>query len=141
MSDAGFDVWGLDFYGFGGSDRYPQMQDDAALHGPLGLAKEAAGQLEAAVRFIVDHEGRSKLSLVSHSRGSMPVGLLAAEHPTLVDRIVMFAPLACREGPRYVPRPDGPAWKIVTPEDQWNRFVEDVPDGEPPVLSRADFDV
>ncbi len=28
------------------------------------------------------------------------------------------------------------AWRIVTPEDQWKRFVEDVPAHEPPVLSR-----
>jgi hypothetical protein len=29
---------------------------------------------------------------------------------------------------------------IVTLEDQWNRFIEDVPAGEPPVLSRVHFD-
>jgi len=25
LGEAGFDVWGLDFYGFGHSDRYPEM--------------------------------------------------------------------------------------------------------------------
>ena len=24
LNEAGFDVWGLDFYGFGHSDRYPK---------------------------------------------------------------------------------------------------------------------
>src|SRR6202046_1569474 len=30
LNDAGFDVWGLDFYGFGDSDRYPEMDQPAA---------------------------------------------------------------------------------------------------------------
>jgi pimeloyl-ACP methyl ester carboxylesterase len=30
LCDAGFDVWGLDFYGFGHSDRYPQMDEPPA---------------------------------------------------------------------------------------------------------------
>ena len=33
-----------------------------------------------------------------------------------------------------------PAWRIVTLEDQWSRFVEDVPRNEPPVLSRSHFE-
>jgi hypothetical protein len=31
------------------------------------------------------------------------------------------------------------AWKLVTNDQQWARFVEDVPSGEPPVLARDDF--
>src|SRR5438105_967872 len=29
LCDAGWDVWGLDFYGFGHSDRYPEMSQPA----------------------------------------------------------------------------------------------------------------
>jgi pimeloyl-ACP methyl ester carboxylesterase len=139
LCEAGFDVWGLDFLGFGESDRYPEMQEDAALHGPLLPAKAAAEQVEAAVRFIAGHDKVPAVALITHSWGSMPAGLFAAAHPTLVDRIVMFAPLARRQGPRYTPRPDAPAWKLVTLEDQWARFTEDVPEHEPPVLQREDY--
>lgn len=139
LCEAGFDVWGLDFLGFGNSDRYPQMAEPAEAHEPLGLAKEAALQLAAAVRFILEHQGLQSLCVVSHSWGSMPVGIFAGEHPTLVDRIVLFAPIARREATRYLPLPTGPAWRIVTAEDQWSRFVEDVPPEEPPVLSRVHF--
>lgn len=139
LSAAGFDVWALDFLGFGGSDRYPEMAEPSEAHGPLGLAADALGQVEAAVRFILEHSGQDRLSLLTHSWGSMPAGLFAARHPTLVDRIAMFAPLCRRDGPRYAPQPTGPAWKLVSSEDQWARFVEDVPEGEPPVLSREDF--
>jgi pimeloyl-ACP methyl ester carboxylesterase len=34
LSAAGFDVWVLDFLGFGGSDRYPEMNEGADAHGP-----------------------------------------------------------------------------------------------------------
>src|SRR5262245_4429780 len=40
---------------------------------------------------------------------------------------------------RYEKPPIAPAWRIVF-EDQWARFIEDVPPHEPPVLSRAHFD-
>jgi pimeloyl-ACP methyl ester carboxylesterase len=136
---AGFDVWALDFLGFGGSDRYPETEADTDANAPLGLAADVVVQVEAAVQFILDQGDHRQVSLVTHSWGSMPAGLFAAKHPTLVDRIVMFAPLARRERPRYTPRPTLPAWKLVTNEQQWARFVEDVPPGEPSVLSREDF--
>jgi pimeloyl-ACP methyl ester carboxylesterase len=139
MCDAGFDVWALDFLGFGGSDRYPEMESGADANAPLGLAADVVAQVEAVVQFILDQGDHQQVSLVTHSWGSMPAGLFAAKHPTLVDRIVMFAPLARREGPRYTPRPTLPAWKLVTNDQQWTRFVEDVPPGEPSVLARDDF--
>ena len=140
LVDAGFDVWGLDFYGFGHSDRYPEMDQPAADNPPLCVAQDAAKQLEAAVRFILAHQDIGKLSLISHSWGSMPASVFAAAHPALVDRLVLFAPIS-RRGPRRYETPAAfPAWRVVTPEDQWNRFVEDVPPHEPPVLSRIHFD-
>jgi len=62
LNEAGFDVWGLDFYGFGHSDRYPEMDQPAAENPPLCAADDAAQQVEAAVRFILGHRGVEKLS-------------------------------------------------------------------------------
>jgi pimeloyl-ACP methyl ester carboxylesterase len=140
LNDAGFDVWGLDFCGFGHSDRYPEMNHSPADHPPLCTADDASQQLEAAVRFILAHQGLDQVSLISHSWGSMPAGLFAARHPRLIDRIVMFAPIARRGPRRYEAPPTFPAWRIVTSEDQWKRFIEDVPAHEPPVLSRLHFE-
>lgn len=137
---AGFDVWGLDFYGFGCSDRYPEMKESATDHPPLCGATDAASQVAAATRFILGHQSIAKLSLIAHSWGSMPSCLFAGTHPALVDRLVLFAPVARRGPRRYEAAPVLPAWRNVSVEDQWNRFVEDVPAREPPVLSRAHFD-
>jgi pimeloyl-ACP methyl ester carboxylesterase len=140
LNDAGFDVWGLDFHGFGHSDRYPEMNSPPAENPPLCAAEDAARQIEAAVRFIVAHQTVERLSLIAHSWGSMPASLFAGRHPALIDRMVLFGPIARRGPRRYETTPALPAWRIVTPEDQWNRFIEDVPPHEPPVLSRAHFE-
>jgi pimeloyl-ACP methyl ester carboxylesterase len=140
LNDAGYDVWGLDFYGFGHSDRYPEMDQTPADNPPLCTAADAAEQLEAAAGFILGHQGLDELSLISHSWGSMPACLLAARYPRLVDRIVLFAPIARRGPRRYETPPALPAWRIVTSQDQWKRFIEDVPAHEPPVLSRLHFE-
>ena len=140
LGEAGFDVWGLDFYGFGHSDRYAEMDQPAAGHPALCVAADAAGQLETAIRFILAHQSLEKLSLISHSWGSMPAGLVAGTHSALVDRWVLFAPIGRRRPRRYEAPASFPAWRIVTPLDQWNRFVEDVPAHELPVLSRSHFE-
>jgi pimeloyl-ACP methyl ester carboxylesterase len=139
LNEAGFDVWGLDFYGFGHSDRYPEMEQPAQDHPPLCVAEDAAQQVEAAVRFILGHQDIEKLSLISHSWGSMPAALFAGRHLALVERLVLFGPIARRGPRRYETPPTFPAWRLITSEDQWTRFVEDVPPHEPPVLSSVHF--
>jgi pimeloyl-ACP methyl ester carboxylesterase len=140
LNQAGFDVWAVDLQGFGGSDRYREMNAPADAHAPLCNAEDAAGQIEAAARFVLEHQGVSRLSLVSHSWGSMPAGRFAGKHPAMVDRWVLFGPVARRPPRRYETAPSGPAWRSIAVEDQWKRFVEDVPAGDPPVLSRTHFD-
>jgi pimeloyl-ACP methyl ester carboxylesterase len=140
LNESGFDVWSLDFYGFGHSDRYPEMDRPPVENSPLCVAADAAQQVQVAVRFILGHQALDKLSLISHSWGSMSACLFAGNHPALVDRLVLFAPIGRRGPRRYETPATFPAWQIVTPEDQWNRFIEDVPPGEPPVLSRVHFD-
>jgi pimeloyl-ACP methyl ester carboxylesterase len=135
---AGYDVWALDFYGFGHSDRYPEMDRPAADNAPLCVGEDAARQLEAAIRFILADQKLEKISLLSHSWGSMPACRYAGANPALVDRLVLFAPIAQRALPSDE-IPAFPAWRIVTLQDQWNRFVEDVPAHQPQVLSRVHF--
>jgi pimeloyl-ACP methyl ester carboxylesterase len=139
LCDSGFDVWGLDFRGFGGSSRYDEMGRAASEAPPLCTSEDAAAQLEAAVRFILSQQGAPQISLISHSWGSMPAGRLCVAHPQLVHRWVLFAPIARRPPRRYESAPQLPAWRIVTLEDQWKRFIEDVPAGESPVLSQLHF--
>lgn len=140
LADAGFDVWTFDFHGYGGSSRYREMNDAPAANAPLGCAPIAAEQLAAVVRFILGYTRRDRLHLVAHSWGTQPAGLLASREPNRIDRLVLFAPILRRELPN-LPRPESlPAYRFWTVEDQWNRFVEDVPKDHPPVLLKRHFE-
>lgn len=140
LCDAGLDVRGLDFYGFGASDRYPEMNEPAADNPSLCRAGEAADQIAAAVRFILDQTAAPRLSIIAHSWGTLPAARFAGAHAALVDRLVLFGPIARRPPRRYETPPAAPAWQIVTLEAQWARFTEDVPADAPRVLLRAHFD-
>lgn len=138
LAEAGFDVFGLDFLGFGGSSRYPEMAAPADANPPLGRAPEAALQLEAAVAAINRRLGTARVSLLAHSWGSMVAALFATRHKALVDRLVLFGPITRRDGPAAGM---SPAWQSVGLAAQWDRFVADVPHGAAPVLSAAHFAV
>jgi pimeloyl-ACP methyl ester carboxylesterase len=140
LSDAGFDVWGLDFHGFGFSDRYAEMNLPAALSAPLCDAADAGGQVLAAARFILGrHDAPPRLSLIAHSWGSHPACRCVAEEPSLFDRLVLFGPVVRREASPGQAMNLLPAWRLVSSDDQWKRFVEDVPTDAAPVLSRQHF--
>jgi hypothetical protein len=57
----------------------------------------------------------------------------------------LFAPIVRRDGSPLLRGDGGPppalsAWRSITLEAQWQRFVRDTPLGEPSVLAREDFD-
>jgi pimeloyl-ACP methyl ester carboxylesterase len=136
---AGFHVWALDFHGFGRlSDPYPEMERPPEGMPQLGRAADASQQLEQAVRFICGRHGVGRVSIIAHSWGTIVTGLFAGRCPEMIDRLVFFGPIARRE-------PAGqrirlPGWRLISLEDQWNRFTETVPPGEPPVLLRRHFE-
>jgi pimeloyl-ACP methyl ester carboxylesterase len=128
----GFDVWGFDFAGYGGSDRPEGFDRPSESGAPIGRADEAAGQLARVVAHVALRTGRARVSLIAHSWGTMVAGLYAGRYPERIDRLVFFGPIARREtagvgaGPR--------AWALVSVADQLARFMKDVPAGHAPVL-------
>lgn len=135
LSEAGFDVWALDFLGYGASDRYPEMSEPPNAHPALGRAEEASHQIEEAVHFIAKRRGVRRISLVAHSWGTIPAALYATWEPERIDRLVLFGPVAPRAGSASSELP-GLAHHVVTAEDQEKRFYGYVPRGEAPVLLR-----
>lgn len=81
----------------------------------------------------------ARLSIIAHSWGTIPTCRFAGDHPELVERLVLFGPIAQRQPLQNKTSPILPAWRVVTVEDQWKRFIEDVPDGAGSVLSRTHF--
>ncbi len=137
LNAAGYHVWGLDFLGFGASDRYPEMLEASEESPALGRAEVASQQIERAARFILKQSRVEQISLIAHSWGSIAAGLFAGRRPELVDRIVFFAPIARRPGQSVAK--NYPGWRLVSLQEQWDRFIEDVPSGSEPVLSTQHF--
>jgi pimeloyl-ACP methyl ester carboxylesterase len=134
---GGFDVWALDFLGYGSSDRYPEMTETADRRPPLCRAEDASRQIAAAVSAIRDRRDVARISVIAHSWGTIAAGRFACRCPDLIHRLVFFGPIARRNGVGGVPA--FPNWRSVTLQEQWDRFTAEVPAGEPPVLSRRHF--
>src|SRR6266700_4953138 len=66
--------------------------------------------------------------------------LLSQVYPCANTNLTL-GPIAKRRPRRYEAPPALPAWRLVSIEDQLLRFIEDVPEHEPPVLSQAEFAV
>jgi pimeloyl-ACP methyl ester carboxylesterase len=134
---AGFHVWGFDFHGYGHSDPYPAMCEPPEGREPLCTAEDASRQIEQAVGFICDRHRAERISLVARSWGSIATCRFAARSPAVVDRLVLFGAIARRDATEAA---EYPAWRLVSLQDQWDRFTAEVPTGERPVLSRRHFD-
>jgi pimeloyl-ACP methyl ester carboxylesterase len=140
LSDAGFDVWALDYLGYGGSDRYPEMSAPANANPPLGRAAQVSLQVSSAVDFICKRQKVSKLSIISHSWGTLVAGLFATQEPDRIDRLVLYGPVTLRHQDA-ASTTSLPAYTYVTEEEQWKRFSGWAPPNEPPVLEKRHFNV
>jgi len=137
LNAAGFNVFGLDFAGYGGSERYPAMTGNQENVGePLGRCAATVEQVERAVLFIIKETGCTRISIIAHSWGTTVAGRFASQHPAIVDRLVLFGPIGLRHHPRSA-RSLTP-WTYITVDQQYARFVKDAP-RDAPVLVETDF--
>jgi pimeloyl-ACP methyl ester carboxylesterase len=133
LARRGFDVWALDFLGFGGSDRYPEMSQDPSSHAPLGRARDAIAQVDAAVTFVLQRTKRDHLALLAHSWGTIPAALYSARAPEKIAKLVLFGPVVTRSGVRD--STPIPAWSAITPEARLAGLFGLPPKGAPRVLA------
>ena len=135
LNDAGHTVWGFDWAGYGHSERYPQ-----GVTAPVGRMADVLPQLQRVIAAIRARNGDRPVALVAHSWGGSVAAAYASLHPQDVHALVLFGPI--------VPRPPTSATTPAAPVAshypvslwaQYRRFVEDVPRGQPQVLSEAHF--
>jgi hypothetical protein len=129
---AGFDVWGLDFQGFGHSDRYPEMEEVPDAHAALCRTEDASAQLETAVRFIRHETSARSLSIIAHSSSPIhgvrcrPASSPGATPPkwivsSCLDRLPDVRPGATRR--RRVYRPGGWSHMKSSGRASWKMFL------------------
>lgn len=141
LAETGLDVWALDYYGFGESDRYPEMQDSPDAHPPLGKAEDCADQVDSVVEYLKRDRKIDRIMLIGDSGGSLVAGVYAIRRPSAVSKLILFGP--------ETPFTDGaapgtalPAYIDVTPADLWDQFTEwGHAAGKPDVLDASVFKV
>ena len=148
LHHAGFDVWALDFEGFGGSAR-PEAFSLPADNSPIPLrSMDAAQQIARAVQFVREQTGRDRVSMIAHSWGGVPAARYAGDHANTLDKLVLFAPALHRPAPA-TPQPMGnnlpnpaniPAWRLLTVAEQLARFIHDTPKDHANVLAEPTLD-
>lgn len=135
---AGLDAWALDFAGYGDSDRPRVFDADAMASPPFGRCAEAASQIGAALRHIREQRPGTPIHVVAHSWGTLPAQQAVIDDPELVSRLVLFGPVAMREGPRD--ETPAPAWSLIDEAHQRPRQRAGLPEGEPTPVGETEID-
>ena len=136
LAESDLDVWALDYYGFGVSDRYPEMDQPADQHPPLGAAAESADQVDSAVAFLRREYHVDKIMLIGDSGGSIVAGVFAARSPELVSRLIFFGPVT-PFSPGPSPQDALPAYDFFTPQVLWDQFTTTSQAAGPNVLDSS----
>lgn len=108
LAGHGYQVYALDFLGYGQSDRYPDGLP------PAGRAAKVVLDVATAVDLVLKKTGKEKVLLIGHSWGGSVAALYAQEHPEKVEKLVLFAAITAREenGTRQSP---AAAFEEMTP--------------------------
>lgn len=99
LASAGYEVYALDFLGYGESDRYPEMASPQAAGAPLGDVPSMVAQVDVAVDEILKRHGGQNINLIAHSAGTFVAARYAETHPERVARLVLFGAPAPYEKP------------------------------------------
>jgi pimeloyl-ACP methyl ester carboxylesterase/heme-degrading monooxygenase HmoA len=130
LSAAGYDVYALDFLGYGASDRFPamagaEMGAGTAVGAPLGGVESMLAQIESAVARILEIHGGERINLLAHSASTLVGARFAELHPDRVARLVLFGapvPAATHGGESSQPQLDNERYLHVSRADQLNAF-------------------
>lgn len=138
LQDAGMDAWAFDFAGYGGSDRPRAFDNDAMAAPPYGTCEPAARQLGAVLQHIRRERPGTPIHVIAHSWGTLPAQQAAIDHPDLVSRLVLFGPVAVRDG--EAPSGPAPAWSLIDAAHQRPRQRSGLPGHEATPVGEDEID-
>ena len=126
---AGYDVFALDFLGYGKSDRYNYMSDKGDAFAESSGGKDVIEDVDIVVDYIRRTLPIEKVHLIGHSWGGTVSGHYATMYPEKIDKLILFAPFVQRGGYTTWSKPT--AFYIdLTPEERVKQFLNRIPEGE-----------
>jgi len=139
MLQQGFEVYALDFLGYGASDRYPEMINKNINIAPLGRAQEIIDDVNRAVDFIMQQKKTNSIDLLGHSWGGGVAALYTQHYPTKINHLVMYAGVT----PKLVPSrdiiPSVQAYRTILPRERVNSLNSLAPERSRPLLAKELF--
>jgi len=126
LAARGFDVYALDFPGYGLSDRYPGAAQ------AQGRARDVVIDVDRAVDLVLAKTGKPQLALIAHSWGGSVGALYAEKHPAKIGKLVLFA--AVTERKESTPREAAEPFEELTPEQRIASMDGLRPANEAPLL-------
>lgn len=129
LSSNGYDVYGLDFLGYGNSERYPEMESTSKKTKVVGRATDVCLDVEIAVEMILKKTGKNKIYLIGHSWGGTVAGLFATKFPDKIEKLVLFATITSRNETSSIENVEG-SYKEMTSEERINEMKNLTPIGK-----------
>lgn len=90
LARRGYDVWALDFRGFGASDRPAAFNQPMMANSPQMRASEASHDVDSAMQYIASQRGISKANLLGWSWGAVVASEYAGKHPESIEKLVIY---------------------------------------------------
>jgi pimeloyl-ACP methyl ester carboxylesterase len=128
LAARGWDVWLLDVRGYGRSTRPPEMDKPAADNKPIVDTATAVRDVGSVVDFVKSHRQVQKVNLMGWSWGTAVMGLYTTTHNANVGRLVLYAPLWLIKEKVPTDAPALGAYRTVTREAAYNRWLKGVAD-------------
>ena len=133
IAGRGFDVWCMDVRGYGRSTRPAAMSQPPEANPPLMRGEQAVADIGAVAAFVRSRRNLPRLVHMGWSWGTSTMARFAADNPTLVERLVLYAPVWLREA-ATTPAPTLGAYRSVTQAQARERWLAGVPDAKKDTL-------
>jgi pimeloyl-ACP methyl ester carboxylesterase len=134
LAAHGFDVYAMDLPGYGKSSRPVQMNQPADANPPFETTADAVRQYGIVVDYVLKRRGVQKLDAMGWSWGTTIVAGFATEHPTKVERLVLYAPIWVYHGAAAQNGVKIGAYRNVTIEQARQRWLNGVPEDKKDTL-------
>lgn len=134
LANAGYDVYALDFLGYGKSDRYDYMADKIKKTDRRGGGNEVAEDIDIAINYILNELSVTKVHLIGHSWGATVSGHYATLYPEKIEKLILFAPFIQRNGATDWDKTEA-LYSDLTPKKRVEQMINGIPKGQDMTLA------
>lgn len=138
LSQAGYDIFALDFLGYGKSDRYDYMSENGDEFSNSSGGKEVVKDIDIVIDYIRNNFHFKKIHLIGHSWGATVSGYYATIYPEKIGKLILFAPFVQRVGPTNWEK-TATFYTDLTPTERVEQFISRIPEGEEMTLEGEIF--